>query len=66
VELADALQYLGAVAFRAPVPAYRHSAAHFLHLQGRLAEPRTHPASPQRPEWEPELLRSCLERLHLA
>jgi 4-hydroxy-tetrahydrodipicolinate synthase len=63
LELAEALQYLGAVAFRAPVPAYRHSAAHFLHLQGRLTTNRTHPASPKRPGWEPEILRSCLERL---
>jgi 4-hydroxy-tetrahydrodipicolinate synthase len=66
LELAEALQYLGAVAFRAPVPAYRHSAAHFLHLQGRLATSQTHPRSPARPDWEPELLRSCLERLGLA
>jgi len=66
LELAEALQYLGAAAFRSPVPAYRHSAAHFLHLQGRIAAPLTHPQSPRRPEWEPELLRSCLERLGLA
>jgi len=65
LELAEALQYLGNVAFRAPVPAYKHSAAHFLHLQGRLATSRTHPGSPARPDWEPEILRSCLERLHL-
>ena len=30
----DALQYLGAFAFRPPVPAYRHSAAQFLALRG--------------------------------
>jgi dihydrodipicolinate synthase/N-acetylneuraminate lyase len=30
--LSDALQYLGNVAFRDPVPAYKHSAAVFLHL----------------------------------
>jgi 4-hydroxy-tetrahydrodipicolinate synthase len=65
LELAEALQYLGSVAFRAPVPAYKHSAAHFLHLQGRISCPRTHPGSPERPEWEPDLLRSCLERLAL-
>jgi hypothetical protein len=63
LELAEALQYLGNVAFRAPVPAYKHSAAHFLHLQGRIACPATHPRSPTRPEWEPEILASCLERL---
>ncbi|MFN3653625.1 MAG: dihydrodipicolinate synthase family protein [Armatimonadota bacterium] len=65
LELAEALQYLGNVAFRSPVPAYKHSAAHFLHLQGRLATARTHPRSPERPPWEPEILRSCLERLAL-
>jgi 4-hydroxy-tetrahydrodipicolinate synthase len=66
LELAEALQYLGSVAFRAPVPAYKHSAAHFLHMQGRLASSATHPQSARRPEWEPDILRSCLERLGLA
>jgi 4-hydroxy-tetrahydrodipicolinate synthase len=65
LELAEALQYLGNVAFRSPVPAYKHSAAHFLHMQGRIGTSRTHPHSPARPEWEPEILRSCLERLAL-
>ena len=65
MELAEALQYLGNVAFRTPVPAYKHSAAHFLHMQGRIGSPRTHPGSPERPEWEPQILRSCLERLGL-
>ena len=65
LELAEALQYLGNVAFRSPVPAYKHSAAHFLHMQGRIGSSLTHPRSPARPEWEPELLRSCLERLGL-
>ncbi len=65
MELAEALQYLGNVAFRAPVPAYKHSAAYFLHAQGRIATSRTHPRSPERPEWEPEILRSCLDRLDL-
>jgi 4-hydroxy-tetrahydrodipicolinate synthase len=65
LELAEALQYLGSVAFRAPVPAYRHSAAWFLTMQGRLAAAKTHPRSPQRPAWEPEILASCLERLGL-
>lgn len=65
LELAEALQYLGNVAFRAPVPAYKHSAAHFLHMQGRITTSRTHPNSPKRPDWEPEILQSCLERLGL-
>jgi dihydrodipicolinate synthase/N-acetylneuraminate lyase len=65
LELAEALQYLGNVAFRPPVPAYKHSAAHFLKLQGRIRSSATHPDSPRRPAWEPEILRSCLERLGL-
>ncbi|MGV3722704.1 MAG: dihydrodipicolinate synthase family protein [Actinomycetota bacterium] len=65
LELTEALQHLGNVGFRAPVPAYKHSAAHFLQMQGRLSTSRTHPRSPSRPDWEPEILRSCLERLEL-
>src|SRR5215469_6956196 len=34
--LSDALQHLGNVAFRAPVPAYKHSAAIFLNLTGHI------------------------------
>jgi 4-hydroxy-tetrahydrodipicolinate synthase len=64
--LSDALQYLGNVAFREPVPAYKHSAAAFLHLTGRIPSMRTHPKSPERPTWEQEMLRSCAERLGLA
>src|SRR5580700_4745525 len=61
--LSDALQYLGDVAFREPVPAYKHSAAAFLYLTGRIPTMRTHPKSPERPSWEPEILRSCAQRL---
>jgi 4-hydroxy-tetrahydrodipicolinate synthase len=32
----DALQHLGNVAFREPVPVYKHSAALFLHLTERI------------------------------
>jgi dihydrodipicolinate synthase/N-acetylneuraminate lyase len=63
--LSDALQYLGNVAFREPVPAYKHSAAAFLHLTGRIPSKLTHPKSPERPVWEPEILRSCAQRLGL-
>ena len=63
--LSDALQYLGNVAFREPVPAYKHSAAFFLHLTGRIPTGRTHPKSPERPAWEQEMLRSCAQRLGL-
>ena len=61
--LSDALQHLGNVAFRAPVPAYKHSAAVFLNLVGRIPSSRTHPRSPLRPAWEGELLWDCATRL---
>ena len=61
--LGDALQYLGNVAFREPVPAYKHSAATFLHLLGRISTDRGHAKNPTRPAWEPEILRDCARRL---
>jgi dihydrodipicolinate synthase/N-acetylneuraminate lyase len=61
--LSDALQYLGNVAFRDPVPAYKHSAALFLHLAGRIPTKRTHPKNPKRPPGEIKLLQDCLRRL---
>ncbi len=61
--LSDALQYLGNVAFRAPVPAYKHSAAVFLHLTGRIPTDRAHPKNPTRPLWEREVLKDCARRL---
>ena len=61
--LSDALQHLGNVAFRAPVPAYKHSAAVFLHMGGRIPSPLTHPDSPKRRPWESDILRDCAGRL---
>lgn len=61
--LSDALQYLGNVAFRAPVPAYKHSAAVFLNLLGRIPSSRPHPKNPTRPDWEAVILRDCARRL---
>jgi 4-hydroxy-tetrahydrodipicolinate synthase len=61
--LGDALQYLGNVAFREPVPAYKHSAATFLHLLGRISTDRVHAKNPRRPAWELEMLRDCARRL---
>jgi dihydrodipicolinate synthase/N-acetylneuraminate lyase len=61
--LSDALQHLGNVAFRDPVPAYKHSAAVFLHLVGRVPSNLTHPKNPRRPAWEAEILRDCARRL---
>ena len=55
-ELNDHLQYLGAFAFRSPLPAYKHSVARFLWHRGWIATPNTHPRSPTRPDWEQEVL----------
>jgi dihydrodipicolinate synthase/N-acetylneuraminate lyase len=61
--LSDALQYLGNTAFRAPVPAYKHSAAVFLHALGRIPSSLTHLKSAKRPDWEAEIMRGCAQRL---
>ena len=61
--LSDALQHLGNVAFRAPVPAYKHSAAIFLELIGKIPSDRAHPRNPTRPSWEAAILRDCATRL---
>jgi len=61
--LSDALQYLGNVAFRDPIPAYKHSAAVFLHGAGRIPTDLTHAQNPRRPLWEGEILRDCARRL---
>ena len=62
-ELNDLLQYLGFLAFRPPVPAYKHSAAQFLKLRGWIACHDTHPASPARPDSDIAILRDIAERL---
>ncbi|HVE94961.1 MAG TPA: dihydrodipicolinate synthase family protein [Acidimicrobiales bacterium] len=64
-ELNDALQHLGNVAFRPPVPAYRHSAALFMRMRGWIDSDLTPAGVPRRPEWEEDLLRECGERLEL-
>lgn len=63
--VSDALQYLGNVAFREPIPAYKHSAAVFLHSTGRIPSDQTHPKNARRPSWEAEMLRDCARRLGL-
>ena len=63
--LSDALQYLGNVAFRDPVPAYKHSAAAFLHITKRISTGRTHPQSPTRPAWDLGMMQDCARRLSL-
>jgi dihydrodipicolinate synthase/N-acetylneuraminate lyase len=59
----DVLQFLGAFAFRPPVPAYRHDAARFLHRRGWIRTPRTHPGSPARPDSDDEVLATIAARL---
>jgi dihydrodipicolinate synthase/N-acetylneuraminate lyase len=61
--LNDVLQYLGAFAFRAPVPAYKHSAAQFLYLRGRIAAPVSHPRSPARPDSDLAILQEISRKL---
>ncbi len=61
--LTDAIQYLGNISFRAPVPAYKHSCAIFQNLIGRCPSPLTHPKSATRPGWEAEMLADCVKRL---
>jgi len=63
--LSDALQHLGCVAFRPPVPAYKHSAAIFLNLTGQMPSDKAHVKNPTRPAWERELMRDCAQRLQL-
>jgi hypothetical protein len=62
-ELNDVLQYLGFLAFRPPVPAYKHSAAMFLKLRGWVGHDATHPASPTRPDADRGLLADVAGRL---
>lgn len=62
-ELNDLLQYLGHFAFRPPVPAYKHSAAMFLKLRGRLACDVPHPAAPRRPDSDRGVLEDIASRL---
>ncbi len=65
-ELNDVLQYLGFLAFRVPVPAYKHSAAMFLKLRGWIGCDATHPRSQTRPESDRELLLGIADQLGLS
>jgi hypothetical protein len=62
-ELNDWLQYLGFLAFRPPVPAYKHSAAQFLKLRGWLSSDNPHPAAERRPDSDLALLGAIGQRL---
>ncbi|HEX8834880.1 MAG TPA: dihydrodipicolinate synthase family protein, partial [Abditibacteriaceae bacterium] len=61
--LNDLIQYLGFLAFRPPVPAYKHNAAQFLTLRGRIESNTPHPKAVSRPESDIEILRDISERL---
>jgi len=65
-ELNDALQALGAVAFRDPVPAYKDSAAAYLKVTGKMKNPLPHPACPRRPTNEGELLAPLARQIAIA
>lgn len=65
LERNDALQHLGNVGFRAPVPAYKHAAAQFLNITGQLDADHIHPRAPRRPASERILLFDCARRLGL-
>ncbi len=62
-ELNDWLQYLGMLAFRAPVPAYKHSCAQFLHRRGLIRSSEPHPRNPRRPDHDVALLESIVQKL---
>jgi dihydrodipicolinate synthase/N-acetylneuraminate lyase len=62
-ELNDVLQFLGFLAFRDPVPAYKHDAAMFLKLRGWIGCDATHPKSPTRPESDREILKGIAKQL---
>jgi hypothetical protein len=64
--LGDALQHLGNVGFREPVPAYKHAAALYLQLTGGLASDAIHPKAPRRPDADRELLADCARRVDAA
>jgi dihydrodipicolinate synthase/N-acetylneuraminate lyase len=62
-ELRDAIQYLGWVGFREPVPAYKHSAAIFLKLTHSLESDEPHPRAARREMWDRAALADAACRL---
>jgi dihydrodipicolinate synthase/N-acetylneuraminate lyase len=61
--LNDLLQYLGFFAFRPPTPAYKHSAAQFLHLLGQISSDAPPPGAPHRPASDQAILADIARRL---
>ncbi len=64
-EVNDLLQYLGMFAFRAPVPAYKHSAAQFLKLRGWINSDTPHPDGQRRPESDVAILADIYDRMEV-
>jgi len=62
-ELNDWLQYLGMLAFRPPVPAYKHTCAQFLRIRGAIPCDAPHPSAARRPESDLELLAPIAAKL---
>jgi dihydrodipicolinate synthase/N-acetylneuraminate lyase len=62
-ELNDLLQYLGFLAFRSPVPAYKHNAAQFLKARGWIETSLTYPGSLTRPDSDVAILEEIIKRL---
>ena len=61
-ELNDLLQYLGFLAFRPPVPAYKHSAAMVMTLRGWITSDEPHPRCPRRPDSDRSILQDIVSR----
>ncbi len=66
LELRDAIQYLGWIGFREPVPAYKHSAALYLKLTGGLECDNPHPRALRRDDWDLKLLADAARRVKAA
>jgi dihydrodipicolinate synthase/N-acetylneuraminate lyase len=62
-ELNDVLQYLGAFAFRDPVPGYRHDAAMWFARRGWATTDGTPPGVPRRPDSDRDVLTTLMARL---
>ena len=61
--LNDLLQYLGTFSFRPHVPGYRHDAAMFLALRGRISSDTTPPGALRRPDSDREVLENIARQL---
>ena len=62
-EMNDWLQYLGFIAFRDPVPAYKHNCAMFLRQRGVIEQAAIPPGALARPDSDNALLALILQRI---